>query len=63
MLREGGFLKVEEIINNMILNIRKIKLYVFNNFGNEVKLMVDIYLLGNIENLKNIILRVYYVIF
>lgn len=63
MLREGGFLKVEEIINNMILNIRKIKLYVFNNFGNEVKLMVDIYLLGNIENLKSIILRVYYVIF
>lgn len=63
MLREGGFLEVEEIINNMILNIRKIKLYVFNNFGNEVKLMVDIYLLGNIENLKSIILRVYYVIF
>lgn len=63
MLREGGFLEVEEIINNMLLNIRKIKLYVFNNFGNEVKLMVDIYLLGNIENLKSIILRVYYVIF
>lgn len=63
MLREGGFLEDEDIINNTLLNIRKIKLYVFNNFGNEVKLMVDIYLLGNIENLKSIILRVYYVIF
>lgn len=63
MLREIGFLEDEEIINNTLLNIRKIKLYVFNNFGNEVKLMVDIYLLGNIENLKSIILRVYYVIF
>lgn len=63
MLREGGFLEVEETINNMTSNIRKTKPHAPNNFGNEVKPMADTHLPGNTENLKSITLRVYYAIF
>lgn len=63
MLREGGFLEVEETINNMPSNIRKTKPHAPNNFGNEVKPMADTHLPGNTENLKSITLRVYYATF